>query len=179
MSLSTEELREMGRRMDVRALRNQKIRGEITKMQDYSMTELLSILDDPYKAPEMIAEAKAEARRRFHLDEAPSEKEATMREWWEALNAAEIEKVVPKALEYGAADLKIMGAAMQCLGRMRWDGMTEVEGMELACAFYALGKVARMFGAFERGELPSIDQAHDLGVYCRMIQKIRETGEWI
>lgn len=97
--------------------------------------------------------------------------------WWYTQAQKEIELVIDKAIEYGAADLKVMGKAMLCL-MPGGEDQPERVGLELAIAFYALGKVARVFGAFERGAVPSDDCWEDLGIYCRMAQHVREEGRW-
>jgi hypothetical protein len=117
---------------------------------------------------------------RFGLTEeekAKHDKRQELTTWWYTQAQKEIEGVIDKAIEYGAADLKVMGTAML---RLMKDGDNQPErvGLELAVAFYALGKVARLFGAYERGELPSDDCWADLGIYCRMAQHIREAGRW-
>lgn len=74
-----------------------------------------------------------------------------------------------KAKEYGSADLEVMGAAMATLLDM---GNPE-DGVEAAIAFYALGKIARAFGAFKLGQLPSDDTWKDLTVYSLMVRERR------
>lgn len=109
-----------------------------------------------------------------------SKKQAIARqltEWWQAQASREIEATVPKAVEYGSADLEVMAQAMLLLVP---PARRSVQlGLEMALAFYALGKVARLFGAFERGELPNADSWFDLGVYCRMAEYVRENGRWV
>lgn len=114
------------------------------------------------------------------VDEGPSRQEwlaGVLSEWWREQAEMEIERTVPKAVEYGAADLEIMGTAM--LHLVPRELRSRQLGLEMALAFYSLGKVARLFGAFERGVLPSEDTWFDLSVYCRMAQRVRETGEWL
>lgn len=99
--------------------------------------------------------------------------------WWYTQAQKEVGLVIDKAIEYGAADLKVMGKAMECLMEKKNEEVRpERVGIELAIGFYALGKVARLFGAYERGELPSDDCWADLGIYCRMAQRVRESGGW-
>lgn len=97
--------------------------------------------------------------------------------WWYTQAQKEVGLVIDKAIEYGAADLKVMGKAMLCMME-GGESQPERVGIELAIAFYALGKVARLFGAFERGAVPSDDCWQDLGIYCRMAQRVRESGGW-
>lgn len=95
--------------------------------------------------------------------------------WWMEQAASEISTMAPRAIEYGAADLEIMGESMlllmpQCRG--------VVSGEELAIAFYALGKVARLFGAYEQGMKPKDDTWDDMAIYARMAKYVRENGAW-
>lgn len=107
----------------------------------------------------------------------------TLADWWMRMAEDEINMVVPKAIEYGSADLQVMGEAMirlmpkEIVGRMD-RAEKEKTGQEMAIAFYALGKVARLFGAFEQGRAPSADTWLDLGIYSRMGQRVREVGSW-
>jgi len=103
--------------------------------------------------------------------------------WWTSHAVNVIERTAPKAAQYGAADLDLMGQAMesQYAEAIKW--MTPEErktfGRYAACAFYALGKVARIQGALERGELPHSDSEFDLEVYAVMMTCIRQTGRWV
>jgi len=103
-------------------------------------------------------------------------------DWWTSHVAAVIEKTAPKAVEYGASDLDLMGQAMQASLPIpaEWTLEEKAEfGRYAACAFYALGKVARIFGALEQGRLPNPDSEFDLEVYSIMMARIRETGRWV
>jgi hypothetical protein len=127
--------------------------------------------------------ARAEGGRtqgKLDIDEGPTREEwltQQLTDWWRAQAEAEIERTVPKAVEYGAADLEVMGSAM--LHLVPREKRSRQLGLEMALAFYSLGKCARLFGAFERGELPSEDTWFDLGVYCRMAERVRQHGEWL
>lgn len=95
--------------------------------------------------------------------------------WWMNKAAAEVAKMVPKAIAYGSSDLKVMGEAMLELHpRMR--GV--VDGQELAIWFYVQGKIARLLGGYAQGELPDEDSWWDLKVYAGMAQHVREFGGW-
>ena len=103
-------------------------------------------------------------------------------DWWTSHVAAVIEKTAPKAVEYGASDLDLMGQAMQASMPIPKNWTQEEKskfGRYAACAFYALGKVARIFGALEQGRLPNPDSEFDLEVYSIMMARIRETGRWV
>jgi hypothetical protein len=67
----------------------------------------------------------------------------------------------------------VLGAAMRPLVPR-----AAVSDEELAIAFYAYGKLSRIIGAISDGRRPSDDCWHDLGVYARMAQRVRETGDW-
>ena len=97
-------------------------------------------------------------------------------EWWRQLMEREIGRVMPKVEEYGATDLAVMGRALVAL--LPPPMQNEAVGMEMACAFYALGKIGRIVSSYATGKLPREDSWHDMGVYARMAQRIRETGRW-
>lgn len=108
--------------------------------------------------------------------------------WWIGLAKEDAATTAPKAIEYGASDLDIMGKAMEGLfaAVRRARGLPALDssslaaiGREMAVAFYALGKAARLFGAYERGELPGEDSWFDLTVYSMMARRIRATERWV
>lgn len=98
-----------------------------------------------------------------------------LQEWWHATTKDEIDSMMPKVIEYGSNDLKMMGEAM--LG-LKPELADKIEPEELAIAFYALGKIARIFGAYQDGSAPSDDSWHDLAIYARMAQRVRDAGYW-
>lgn len=113
-------------------------------------------------------------------DDLETRQEALRKEltkWWLSKAEEEIVRTIPKSLEYGSADLNVMGSAM--LHLIPKERRSQQLGLEMAIAFYALGKVARLFGAYERGELPSEDTWFDLAIYTRMAMRVRETGRWV
>lgn len=100
-------------------------------------------------------------------------------EWWETKANDEAKAMVEKAREYDGLDLEIMGVAMQAFLPDDLDTETRRSaGLQLACYFYALGKLGRAFGAFRQGRLPKQDTPHDLKVYAGMIEHIAEFGRW-
>lgn len=100
-------------------------------------------------------------------------------EWWRKAAAVEAEALVAKALEYDGLDLEIMGVAMAGFLPDDLDEETRRSaGLQLACYFYALGKLGRAFGAFRQGRLPKPDTPHDLKIYAGMIEHIMEKGRW-
>lgn len=101
--------------------------------------------------------------------------EDSLSRWWQAKAADEIERTVPKAVEYGSTDLIDIGLM---LARTMNRPVTEEEAAELGVFFYLIGKIARWQSAIERGERPSDDTLFDIGVYVRMAQRIRDAGAW-
>lgn len=96
--------------------------------------------------------------------------------WWRLSAEAEIDMVVDKAVEYGATDLIDIGVMLS--RTMKRPVKDEGEAAELGCFFYLVGKFARWQSAIERGERASDDTILDMGVYIRMVQRIREVGSW-
>jgi hypothetical protein len=101
--------------------------------------------------------------------------------WWNKTSAEDGTHALKKAAEYGSADLEIMGKAMEAL----YHGASELDpesrrrvGIEMAIAFYLMGKSARMFGAYARGTVPSDDTWHDATVYPMMARRVRDSGQW-
>lgn len=101
--------------------------------------------------------------------------EDVLRDWWYSVAKDEVERTVPKAVEYGSTDLLDIGTM---LARTLRRSVTEEEAAELGVFFYLIGKVARWQSAIERGERPSDDTLFDIGVYVRMAQRIRHSGGW-
>lgn len=110
---------------------------------------------------------------------APDDPHAAMRaeltDWWIELAEQEADKVVPKAVEYGALDLIQIG---QDLALAAGREVTDEEAAEMGVYFYLRGKLARWTDAIIRHDRPSDDTLHDIGVYVRMAQRIRVKGSW-
>lgn len=101
-----------------------------------------------------------------------------LHEWWVALAREEADKVVPKAIEYGADDLIEIGrqmAEVMGLGGTKFD---QQQLAELGIYFYVVGKVARWTSAIRTCRAVSDDTLHDIGVYIRMAQRVRSHGGW-
>lgn len=104
--------------------------------------------------------------------------------WWIVTATGDLSAVVPKAIQYGGADLEVMAKAMEALipakrkETLDRDSLRRL-AMDMAIGFYALGKVARLFGAYEQGELPSEDTWFDLGIYAMIARRVREEGAWV
>jgi hypothetical protein len=109
------------------------------------------------------------------------ERWAPIEAWLRKTFEEDLARLRPKAIEYGASDLRIMGKAMESLipdGELDNDSK-ERAGLEMAIGFYAMGKAARLYGAWEKGREPSEDTWHDLEVYALMARYVREHGQWM
>lgn len=109
------------------------------------------------------------------FDAEQTERAIHLAEWWMTNAVQEMLTLVPKAIEYGSADLRVMGDAMLVL-MPQLQGV--VDGQELAIAFYQLGKVARLFGGYAQGHSPSDDTWYDQRIYAAMAAHVREFGKW-
>lgn len=106
--------------------------------------------------------------------------ETELRAWWHAQANGEIERTVPKVVEYGghgsAVDLIWIGREMAAnLGRTH---ISDEEATEFGIYFYLIGKVGRWSAAIRQGKRVSDDTLFDISVYCRMAQRNREVGGW-
>lgn len=103
--------------------------------------------------------------------------------WWEGLTARDIADTLPKAIEYGASDLDLMGQGVRMLQGDVWEGGDAGErravGQELAILFYLQGKIARALSAASLGQRCSADTIKDIRIYAVMLQRVRETGTWV
>lgn len=111
------------------------------------------------------------------LPDAQQTKVRDLKSWLDELEARIGSETLRKAVQYGSADLEVMGAAMVLL--LPEDSRDRRLGLQMAVGFYCLGKVARLFGAFEQGHSPTADDWFDLHVYAKMGLKIMETGRWL
>lgn len=114
-------------------------------------------------------------------DRAGNEKIRELTEWWIESAAGDAAATAPKVLEYGgvgdgSADLRTMGYALAELAGLH-DAPDPVK-LELACWFYALGKVSRLISDYRQGKHGKPDTWFDLGVYSMMARRIQQTGEW-
>lgn len=126
--------------------------------------------DNPERIQAALAAAEAEEERRGGLA-------GHLETWWLGKAQDEIQGVVPKAVEYSSTDLVDLGR--QIAGLAGWgDECTDAHHAELGIAFYVAGKVGRIMGAIKEGRLPSDDTWHDIAVYTKMAQRVREVGAW-
>lgn len=87
----------------------------------------------------------------------------------------EAERTIPKAVEYGSNSMLDLG---QSMARAMHRQVGDEEAMELACFFYMQGKMGRWLDAIVAGRRPGDDTPFDIGVYAKMVQRIREAGAW-
>lgn len=112
-------------------------------------------------------------------------------EWWISTASAEIEPLIAKMQEYGgmgrAIDLEEIGRGLINSGVSPWESpgdgtpraLFEIrEHQELGIYFYLLGKFARWTAAVKEGRPVSDDTLLDIGIYVRMVQRIRQKGGW-
>lgn len=95
--------------------------------------------------------------------------------WWMQQAETEAERTIPKAVEYGANSMLDLG---QSMARAMHRQVGDEEAMELACFFYMQGKMGRWLDAIVAGRRPGDDTPFDIGVYAKMVQRIREAGAW-
>jgi hypothetical protein len=105
---------------------------------------------------------------------------AQLKAWWMTYCEDTFDQIAPKIAAYSSHDLEVMGTGLVALTAADIADPLEARrfGLYTACAFYALGKVARLTGALERGVLPDPDSELDLLVYSIMMRRVRETGGW-
>lgn len=117
----------------------------------------------------------------------PTPDESELAQWWRRLGESDIARMAPKAHEYSAYDLVMIGRAV---GDMIGSGLAQPQAVydemesgdpaaaEIACWFYILGKVGRAIGAIKEGRLPSEDTAEDVRIYATMVARIKDVGAW-
>ncbi len=109
---------------------------------------------------------------------APGELPNDLEPWWRRLTETDIEKTAPKTAEYGSHDLEIMGRTLVAAYPMPEGADLDRIGQEIAIAFYLLGKVGRLFSAWQNGKEPSPDTIFDIRIYATMLARVREFGGW-
>lgn len=99
--------------------------------------------------------------------------------WWIHNAFSEAIATAPKAEEYGSAELAEAGHVLSSLLAIPIESPTsDAAAMETQIFQYVLGKIGRWTAAMRRGERVSDDTLFDIGIYVKMVLKIRETGEW-
>lgn len=105
----------------------------------------------------------------------------SLADWWVFVAGEDAAATAPKIDEYGglgegSADLRTMGYALAELAGLH-DAPEPVK-LELACWFYALGKISRLISDYKQGKPGKGDTWFDLSVYSMMARRIQETGNW-
>ncbi|QXJ40718.1 hypothetical protein [Curtobacterium phage Parvaparticeps] len=122
-------------------------------------------------APEEVAEAQGDAIA------------DSLRSWWLDVASQEVEPLISKMFEYGGTgrsnDLIRIGESLASAG-VGGPGAsyTEQALAELGIYFYIEGKMARWSAAIAEGRSVSDDTLLDIGIYVRMVQRIRAVGGW-
>ncbi len=102
--------------------------------------------------------------------------------WWQEEATEDAELCLAKLFEYGSSDFDIMAQSMIAVGGGAWSGATDSDkariGREMAILFYLQGKVARAFGALQKGRVPSEDTYNDITRYSMILRRVRQTGKW-
>lgn len=101
---------------------------------------------------------------------------AALTDWWTDAAQAEIDAVVPKAVEYGSQDLTEIGHTMLSVAGL--SPVSDEEATEIGIYFYIVGKLARWTSAVREGRRVSDDTLLDLGIYVKMAQRNRAVGGW-
>ena len=102
-----------------------------------------------------------------------------LEDWWHGQAAKEVEPLMRKLVEYGgqgrAVDLVDIG--MDLARMMKWE-VTEAEAAEIGIYFYLRSKMGRWIAALSEKRMVSDDTLYDIGIYVRMVQRIRDKGGW-
>lgn len=101
-----------------------------------------------------------------------------LRHWMEQHHAELRKATAAKADEYGSLDLKMMGAMLEKVMPGIGEGSPPGTREQAAIAFYALGKISRVFSALAEGKPAPTDSWLDLEVYALMAQRVMESGQW-
>lgn len=116
------------------------------------------------------------------LSEDELEEMDALHDWWAASSQADAESCLAKLYEYGSSDFDIMAQSMIAVGGAAWTGAADQDkariGREMAVLFYLQGKVARAFGALQKGRIPSNDTYDDITRYSMILRRVRQTGKW-
>lgn len=98
--------------------------------------------------------------------------------WWINASIEDALATAPKAEEYGSIELAEAGHVLASLMRHPIHAGNDAAAMETQIFQYVLGKIGRWVAAMRRGERVSDDTLFDIGIYVKMVRKIRETGVW-
>lgn len=165
----------------------QQIREIIDTVEELISQSIVSIVST-MKAQYALATAERvgnEARAAQPTEVAPPAIN-DLGQWWMDLAEAEFGDLAAKMREYGgegrAWDLVDIGEALRASG-VKFGfhpdrDPSQAELQELGVYFYLVGKFGRWKAAVAEGRPVSDDTLHDIGVYVRMAQRIRQSGGW-
>lgn len=97
-------------------------------------------------------------------------------DWWHERADIEVKAMGPKTVEYGGGSLVELGRPLaQGFGH---DPNDDQRCQELGIWVHMKTKIERWTTAVLAGESPSDDTLHDIAVYCKMMQRVRQIGGW-
>ncbi len=130
----------------------------------------------PVKPPDVVLTRNS--RGEFTEPEHPDSVDQ-LSKWMAEHHAALETQTLAKAHEYGALDLKVMGASLaEVLSELGGDGAPPAAKLQAAIAFYLLGKVSRVISALAEGKPAPTDSWLDAEVYAMMGSYVQEHGQW-
>lgn len=129
----------------------------------------------PYEPQEAAKEPREVSIAKEVLQGRDPDKSERLGSWWREVAENEIDQTVEKATEYGSTDLEDLGHS---LARMMNRRISDTEAAELGIMFYLRGKMARWEAAVIDGRRVSDDTVKDIGIYARMVQRLRVSGAW-
>jgi len=98
--------------------------------------------------------------------------------WWLTAALGDAVAVLPKAAEYSADDLRVLGRELLELTGRDVTEMSRGELEQVGCYFYLQGKMARWHGAIVEGRAVSLDTLVDISIYTQMVRRIYDAGSW-
>jgi len=171
-----QRIRESNKRAIDRELNDPALRISTLANRIAGATAIPRLIDDRKLTvnPDPINRPQPTSAESPHID---------LRDWWMSKAAGEVEPMIAKMMEYGgdgrAIDLIEIGRTLQISGvKVPDDDASSAELSELGIYFYLVGKFARWTAAIAEGRPVSDDTLHDIGIYVRMVQRIRESGGW-
>lgn len=104
-------------------------------------------------------------------------------QWWRDKAESEIDQTVRKAVEYsgtgGGLPQDLVDLGRQWAFAAGLDGrFTDAQLAEVGVWTYMVGKMGRWSSALRNGRMVSDDGLLDLGIYVRIVQAIRDRGQW-
>lgn len=142
------------------------------------------LLADHHGGHEWVPIAVAEHRSVLPIDPPPPTLAEDLAAWWRAKAEDEIGQTVAKATEYSGLggglpmDLVSLGKEWAFASKLDIHGFTDAQLAEIGVWTFMVGKLGRWSSALRNGRMVSDDTLLDLGVYVRIVQRIRDRGQW-